>query len=136
MSTLKIISKVGLIASLDEKVFNFASDFNNFKNFIPPEQAEGFVANGDTCEFTVKGMKMGLRIIEKDPFKTIKIEEESGSPLKFLMWIQLVNKGNYNTGVRVTIHADVNMMMKPMLKKPLQQFADGLVDGLCRIPYQ
>lgn len=135
MGTLKIVSKIGQINNQDEKIFNFIADFDNFQKILPPQYAGQFESNGDTCKISLKGMPLTLRIIDKEPFKTVKIAQEDPNPQNVFMWIQLKSMDAYDTRIRITIHADLNMMMRKMAKKPLQQFVDGLVDGLSSIPY-
>lgn len=98
-------------------------------------QIEHFEANTDSCAFTVKGYDAGLRIIERESNKTIKIIGEGKLPVDFVLWIQLINKGPYDTRIRLTLHADMNMMMKMMLKKKIEKGIDQFAEGLTKIPY-
>lgn len=132
----KIESKVGQIKQLDETVFKFLSNFDNIKVMIPPDKLDTFESNGDTCSFKVKGFKIGMKIIEKEASKLIKISEDGKNPFTFNMWIQLKQVDAYDTRIKITIKAELNMMMKAMAKKPLKQFVDGLVDGLSQFHYQ
>jgi len=134
MGSLKVISKIGKIQNTDERIFQFLSDFRNFDRLIPAD-VEGWESDADRCQFRLKGQAIELHIVERVPFKTIKIQSDDGSAFPFTFWIQLVSVSAYDTRVRLTVHADVNMMMKVMLKKQLKKGLDSLVDQLAIIPY-
>ena len=134
MSKLEIVSKIGKIQNQQERIFNFLSDFRNFDRIVPTE-TEGWSSTEDTCRFKVKGQNIGLEIMDREPFKTIKIRSSDDSSLPFLFWIQLVEKDAYDTRVRLTLHAEVNMMMKLALKNQLKKALDQLVDQMTIIPY-
>ena len=58
-------------------------------------------------------------------FRSIKLAGE-GSPIPIYVWIQLLPEGEQATKMRVTVGAEVNMFMKGMVSKPLQQAAEGI----------
>lgn len=66
-----------------------------------------------------------LVIVERDAPKCIKLAGE-GSPIPVYVWIQLLPEGEQATKMRVTVGAEVNMFMKGMVSKPLQQSAEGI----------
>jgi len=100
---------------------------------LPPEHKDKLQCTSDTCTIEAKaGMSINLSIIEREPSKLIKIGAVSGKD--FFIWIQLKQAAAYDTRIRITIKAEMNMLMKALSKKKLQQFADGFVDGLCQIP--
>lgn len=134
MGSLKVVSKIGKVQNTDERIFQFLSDFRNFDRLIPPD-VEGWESDEDRCHFRLKGQAIELHIVERIPFKTIKIQSDDGSAFPFTFWIQFVSVSAYDTRVRLTVHADVNMMMKVVLKKQLKKGLDQLVDQLAIIPY-
>jgi carbon monoxide dehydrogenase subunit G len=134
MKELEIISKTVKIGNSDERIFNFLSDFRNISKLIPPD-VQDWNATENTCSFVVKGQKMSLVIIDREPFTTIKITGEDGSPYKFFFWVQLKSLSAYETAARMVVHAELNMMMRTAVKKPLQQGLDQLADYLKMLPY-
>jgi len=68
--------------------------------------------------------RMRLAIVERDAPKCLKFAGE-GAPLQLYLWIQLLPCGT-GAKMRVTVGAEVNIFMKGMVSKPLQQAADGL----------
>jgi carbon monoxide dehydrogenase subunit G len=133
---MKLESKTGKIANRNEVVYNFLSDFDNFKNLIPADKVKNFSSDGDSCKFTVDMIgETGFRIIEKEPFKLIKLSSLTQSKFDFLLWIQLKEIENDSTAVRLTMDVNLNPMLEMMAKKPLQTFLDTLVDQLEKIKY-
>ncbi|MEA1873961.1 MAG: polyketide cyclase [Bacteroidota bacterium] len=134
MGNLKVVSKIGEIQNANERIFQFLSDFRNFDRLIPAD-VEGWESDVDRCHFQLKGQAIKLQIVERIPFKTIKIQSDDGSVFPFTFWIQLISVSAYDTRARLTIHADINMMMKVVMKKQLKKGLDSLVDQLAIIPY-
>ncbi len=132
----KIESRIGKIEHCDERVFGFLSDFDNYKQLVPEDKVKNFSSEGDSCSFSVEGIgKAGLRITEKEPYKLIKIVSESGTPVGFTLWIQLKGMADYDTRVKITVEPNVNKLMMGMVRKPLQEFVDTIVDHLEKIPF-
>ena len=132
----KIESRVGTIASNEERIYNFISNFNNFKQFIPADKVQDFESTEDSCKFSVPNMgKVGLRIIEKTPFNTIKISGDGMANQQFNLWVQLKQASENDTKVKITIKADLNPMIKMMVAKPLKNFVDKLVEAMERMKF-
>ena len=73
----KIESRTGKIRTSEEKIYTFLSNFNNFRKLIPEDKAKDWESTEDTCSFNVEGIgRFGLRIIEKEPNKLIKITSD------------------------------------------------------------
>ncbi|MDD4149758.1 MAG: SRPBCC family protein [Bacteroidales bacterium] len=134
MKPLEIISKTGKISNSDERIFNFYSDLRNISRLVPPD-VKDWEATEDTCSFIIKGQKMSLIIIERTPYKTIKIKAADNSSYNFNLWIQLKSLSAYETAVRLVVRADINMVMRVAIKKPLQQGVDQIIDYMKMLPY-
>lgn len=133
---VEVVSKVGKSGCFDEQLYTFLSDFNNIKRMLPPEHADQMECTTDSCTVTVKNSpSLTLNIIERAPSKLIKIGTEQGGK-DFFIWIQLKQAAAYDCRIRITLRTEMNLLMKTMAKKKLQQFVDGFVDGLCQIPPQ
>ena len=131
---MKIESRVGKIQANQEKIFELISDFNNLGKYVPNDKVEDFTSDTDSCSFKVEKIgKFGMKIIEREPSKTIKIANDDSVPFKFNMWIQLKEVSEMDTRVKVTLDADLNPMMKMVAKKPLNSFVNTLVDRLEQI---
>jgi carbon monoxide dehydrogenase subunit G len=94
-----------------------------------------FTFDNDSVSFSVSPIgKIGLRIIEREPNKTIKFESEH-SPFQFNLWIQLVSTGPYETKSKITLKADLNPFIKSLVEKRLQDALDKMADMMTMLPY-
>ena len=73
-----------------------------------------------------------LAVVERDAPKLIKFEGQ-GTPIPLYLWLQLLPVSTYECKLRVTIGAEVNIFMKGMVSKPLQQAAEGLANILAAV---
>jgi carbon monoxide dehydrogenase subunit G len=129
----KYTSKTGKINKSDQLIYTFLTDFNNLESVIPADKVKDFKATEDTCKFSIDGVgQAGLKIIEKEPHKLIKISSDGKSPFSFFFWIQLkpLEESENTTALRLTIDANLNPMMKMMVGKHLQKGIDAMVDQI------
>lgn len=95
---------------------------------------EDMTFDSDSLTLKVQGFNLTLRIIEREPLKCIKFEGDK-TPIPLNLWIQILPEGMDNAKMKVTIRAEVNMFMKAMVAKPLQEGVEKLADMLSMIPY-
>ena len=88
----------------------------------------------DSITIKVKGIALSLRIIEREPMKCIKFEGDK-TPVPLNLWIQILPVSDSEAKIKVTIRAEVNMFMKAMVSKPLQDGVEKLADMLAVLPY-
>ncbi len=120
-----------------ETIFNFLSDFDHFGEVIPKDKISNWHSEGDSCRFTIDPVgEVGLRIIEKEEFGTIKYTAEGKTPFNFFLWIQLKEVDADDTRIKLTIKADMNPMIKMMASKPVKKFLDVLSDGIANHKYE
>ena len=127
----KYESKQQRIRRSAEQVYAALSDFNNFTPLVEG-RAEGWTVDGDECSFKVKGMTVGLRIVEKIPGQIVKIEATDASPFDFTFWVQLKEAAPYDTRMRLVLHAELNMMIKMMVGSKLQSGIDQMAEQIAR----
>jgi hypothetical protein len=129
---MKIESKIGKSESGSEIIYNFVTNFRNFKNIIPQDKVSDWLADEESCSFKMDPVgKMGMKIFEKEPHKLIKITSDpSISQYNFTMWIQIVEAGITDSRIKITIQPEINKMLIPMVKGPLKQFVDSLVEKM------
>ena len=135
MKPLEAVSKVVKISSSDQRIFVFWSDLRNIPRMIPPNADAQVNATEDSCTVTAKGMTFVVKILEKEEYKLIKLGTEEGTKMGFTAWLQLKSLSEYETAARITIHADVPLLMRPMLKGKLTEGINRLADALKMIPY-
>lgn len=129
---MKIESKIGKSESGSESIYQFITDFRNFRNIIPQDKISDWHADKENCNFKVDPVgQMGMKIFEKEPFKLIKIKSDpSVSQYNFTMWIQLKELERSDTRIKITLEPEINKMLIPMVKGPLKEFADSLVNRM------
>jgi carbon monoxide dehydrogenase subunit G len=129
---MKIESKIGKSTASDQQIYSFITDFNNFQELIPGDVVSEWKSSEDRCTFQVKPIgKTGLMIIDRAPHSLIKISSiPEISSYHFLIWIQLKKVSEADTRIKITIEPEVNKMVLPMIKSPLKQFVNGLVDKI------
>lgn len=135
-------SEIKTISQPQETVFNLLSDLNNLKkvqnmNVEGREKFESYFeeleVEQDAVFFSVTGIgRVGFRIVEREPFKTIKLTAEN-SPISANGWIQLVGISEQETKMKLTIKADIPMMVKMMVDKKLKQGIDTIAEALAKI---
>ena len=129
---MKIESKIGKSEYSDEQIYVFITDFRNFQNIIPRERVSDWEADQDSCSFKIDPVgKMSMKVIEKEPNKLIKVSSDPAiSQYNFNMWIQIKALEPNDTRIKITIEPEVNKMLLPMVKSPLKQFVDSLVEKI------
>jgi carbon monoxide dehydrogenase subunit G len=128
----KIESKEVEINSPKEKIFDFLSDFTNF-SLLVPDKVENWKATKERCSFKVTGLSdFGMEISKITPYSSIEIvnDKEISTPFSFTFNWDFNPINDSKTKVRSFFNLDINPMMSMMVKKPLQNFMDVLVDKL------
>ena len=151
MGTEKYISEIKLIPAAQEVVYERLSNFKNLEQLFDPKRMEeikkqypdapdikleNFQATADECSFTISPIgTVGVHIIEREPFKTIKLAGSKSVPFQFSCWIQLVAVDEVSCKVKITLHAELNPMFKMLVNKHLKNGVDQIAEALTKIPY-
>jgi hypothetical protein len=53
----------------------------------------------------------------------------------FNLWIQIVSVSEESCKIKLTLHADVNRLMKGFIQKPLREGLEKIAGMLAKIPY-
>ena len=96
MSLNKYTSSTKVVPHNEQVVYNYLSNFNNLSGYlnsgliekvtekIPQVKITDFSSNQDSCKFNITGLGLAeIRIVNREPFKTIKVESSGGLPLSF-----------------------------------------------------
>ena len=146
MSLNKYVSDVKTIDHNEQVVFNYLSNFENLSDYLNSGLVEkinkqikitDFNSDQDSCKFKITGFGVAeIRIVKREPFKTIKVESSGGLPLSLTFWIQLLPVDNFKTKMRLTLHAELSMMIKMMAGNKLQDGINQLAETLSKLPYK
>ena len=151
MGTEKYISEIKIIPSSQEIVYNRLSNLENLEQLFDPKRIEelkkqipnapdikldDFRATADECSFSVSPLgTVGVQIIEREPSKLIKLTGSKSVPFQFNCWIQLIEIDETSCKVKITLHAELNPMIKMLVNKHLKEGVDRIADALTKIPY-
>ena len=118
-----------LVENLTAKqLYNKLSNLNNLKKIIP-SSIDSFEATEDSCSFQMKDMpKLDLSFSEKTPYSKISLSA-SESPVNFSLNCFITDCGE-KCQARLEVNAELNMMMKMMVEKPINNFLNVLSEKL------
>ncbi|MDR2627980.1 MAG: SRPBCC family protein [Dysgonamonadaceae bacterium] len=134
----EFVSNIQAIPYPQENVYRVLSDLSNLeqlKDRIPQDKIEDFSFDTDSCSFSINPVgKITFSIVEREPVKTIKFAADQ-SPVAVFLWIQLKETSASETKMKLTVKAELNPFIKPMVSKPLQEGINKIADMLANIPY-
>ena len=149
MGVNKYVSDVKIIRNNQEVIYNYLSNFENLSKYInegllekmteqiPQIKISNFESDVDSCRFQISGMGLAeIRIIDREPSKTIKVSSSGSLPISIVFWIQLMAVDAYETKLRLTLDADMSMMIKMMVNKKLEEGINRMADMLAALPYK
>jgi carbon monoxide dehydrogenase subunit G len=148
MSISKYVSDTKLIEHNQQLVFDYLSNFENLSSYlntgliekitqqVPQIKITDFESDRDSCKFNITGLGLArIDIVKREPYKTIKVESSGTLPLSLVFWIQLLPVTPFQTKMRLTLHADLSMMIKMMVGEKLNEGINQLAETLSRLPY-
>ena len=134
----EFISDVKNISHNDVDIFRVLSDLSKLdliKEQIPADKIRDFKFDGDSCSFRVDPVgEVRFRVIEREPNKRVKFKSEN-LPFDVFLWIQLVQKAEKETKMKITLRADLNPFIKGMVSKPLKEGLEKISDMIAELPY-
>lgn len=134
----EFVSEIKQIPQSDERIYAMLSDLSNLeriKDRIPQDKIKDFEFDSDSCSFSVSPVgKITFQIVDREPCKTIKFQT-TNSPVPLFLWIQLKQVQEMDTRMRLTLRAELNSFLKPMVSKPLQDALDKISTVLASLPY-
>lgn len=149
MGANRYVSEVKTVFHNQEVVFNYLSDFSNLSKYVnegllekmteqvPQIKISNFESDSDSCRFEISGLGPAeIRIVEREPFKNIKIASGGGLPIGITFWIQLLPVAAYETKLRLTLDAEMSMMIKMLVGKKLEDGINKMAEMLASLPYR
>ena len=149
MGVSKYTSDIKFIDHEIETVYNYLSNFEHLSKYmnesllekisekVPQIKISDFESDPDSCRFKLGGIGQAeIRIVNRDPHNTIKIASSGSLPLEITFWIQLLPVTAYRTKMKLTLHAEMSMMVKMMAGNKLGDGVNQLADALTKLPYK
>ena len=135
----KYESSIKQVPYSQEAVYRNISDLSNLERIrdrVPDDKIQEFTFDRDTVSVSVPPIgKITMRIIDREEPKCVKFETVQ-SPLPFNLWIQVLPVDEQNAKMKVTVDADIPIMLKALVSGPLQDGVDKVADALSMIPYE
>ncbi len=152
---MKETSNVKTAAAPVERVYAVLSDFENLRPVL--ERAandealrERLAAAGQASALdSLKGVsvshdeislaagpagRVSIAIVECEECKCVKYATRQ-SPMKTVIWVQMLPDGEDRTALRLTVDADIPLMLRPMIGSKLKQVVEKIADSLAMIQY-
>lgn len=130
-------SKHGTVGRSNMELFMMFTDLRNLSAAIPEAQKQqvDMDVTYDTLTVRMQGISLGIRICERTPYNTIRMESFN-SPFEFKVQLNFNDMGGGRTDFSIVLDAELNGMLKLMLGKKLQQGLDKAVDTLVNVSAQ
>lgn len=136
------VSSIKSIRASQSQVYNKLSDLSGMASIgealknHPEASKIGIEAiDADNCAFVIAGAgRMQMRIVEREPNKTIKLEAID-APIELTLWIQLVAADSDDTRLRLTLRTELNFLLRKMIGGKLQDGVEKLADMMAMLPY-
>ena len=131
---VKVESKIGVLHSDCSRIYTFLSDCNNFQHFANNEKIKDLRTDTDSCSFEVEGIgAISCRIVERKQDDLVKFQIENVQAENIFLWIQLKSASAGITRVKLTTKLEAGMMLGMIIKKPLKNGMDRIVEALEKI---
>ena len=130
-------SSIRQIPFPQQNVYDKLSDLNNLQKLKERYELMKDNMPEEARKHAEKIKNLGsikLRVVNREEPKCIKFETEQ-SPIPFNFWIQLLPVTSTSCKMKLTIKAELNMFIKQMVKKPLQEGIEKIADVLQMIQY-
>lgn len=98
------------------------------------EKLKDVILTADSITFPAPMVgQMSLDIIDREQDKCVKYNTQA--PIEATLWIQMLPVSTGGAKIRLTLQAELNMMMKMMIGSKLEKGLNGFADMLAQLPY-
>ena len=133
----KFESSIKQVPYPQQSVYDKISNLENLEKVrdrIPADKVQEFSFDKDSVSVNVSPVgEIKLRIINREEPKCVKFETVQ-SPMPFNLWIQVLPVTETTSKMKVTVDADIPLMLKPMISGPLKDGIEKIADALAMIP--
>ncbi|MDP4596907.1 MAG: hypothetical protein NWS92_08030 [Crocinitomicaceae bacterium] len=127
MLTLK--SQEFNLAAQAEQVVNFLSETKNYALLLPENQTSGFQCSPSQFSFKAAGqieLTLEKQLVENN---FLHFKGAKSNPFAFDLYVRIQAEQNITKGY-IEIKADLNMMLKMLVEKPLQKLLTEMASNL------
>lgn len=127
MAAFTIASETNNTLSPIKYLFDFLTDFKNFKAVLPEDKVDNFQYAGGQCSFNIKGITpMTVKLVEKTPYSRILFSSEGLAKFNFNLAVIFTGEASEKGECKIELSGDLNPFIKTMAEKPLT----GLVNTM------
>ncbi len=131
------ITKVNANAASIYSVLSDLSNIEKVRELIPQDKVQEMESDPDFIRLKVDGLgqKIVFRIVDRIENDTVKFGVEN-LPVDGNLWIQIKQVAPMDSRIKVTLKAELPMMIAMMAGKKIQQGIDQAADMLAMIPFE
>ncbi len=134
MAEFTITSNTHQTASSLKSIYEFLTDFRNFKDIMPEDKVENFEYDQNGCSFNIRGVTpLKVKLKEKIPFSKVIFESEGLAKFNFILEATLDGVADNQGNCNVQLHGDINPFIKVMAEKPLTQLVNTMALKLSQL---
>ena len=135
----KFESSVKQIPYSQTAVYRSISDLSHLEKVrdrVPTDKVKEFVFDADSVAVNVPPVgEIRLRIVNREEPKCVKFETVQ-SPMPFFLWVQMLPVTETSSKMKVTVEADIPLMLKAMVSGPLKDAVEKVADALASSRYE
>ena len=135
----KFESSVKQIPYSQTAVYRSISDLSHLEKVrdrVPTDKVKEFVFDADSVAVNVPPVgEIRLRIVNREEPKCVKFETVQ-SPMPFFLWVQMLPVTETSSKMKVTVEADIPLMLKARVSGPLKDAVEKVADALASIRYE
>lgn len=132
-------SKQKQIFRSQEQVYETMSDLSKLEQYaaaLPEEhrsKLQDLAFTSDSISFSVQPIgRVVLRIVEREKPKVLKFGADN-FPIPFNFWIQFVGVSERDTRMKLTLKADIPLMLRPMVGNKLDDGIEKMADMITMV---
>lgn len=134
MAEFTITSDTLATASSLKSLYNFLSDFGNFKAIMPEDKVEGFVHDENSCSFNIRGVTpLKVKFKEKHAYSKIIFESEGLAKFNFLLEATFKGEAELPGQCTIQLHGDINPIIRSFAEKPLSHLVNTMAIKLAAL---
>ena len=124
-------SKHGQVSIPSEQLYMSFTDLRVLASSVPAEYRDSVTADFDSLRFSMQGITIAVRVVERLPYSLIRLQDEQ-APFHFSISAHFDADGS-GTDFWIEVDAELNLMMKALLGGKIKDALDKAVDGLVMV---
>ena len=139
MIMVKYESSIKQVPYAQQAVYEMLSDLNNIdrvRDRLPEDKLQNITFDRDSVSVAVPPIgEIALHVCDREEPKCVKFEAAQ-SPIPFNLWVQMLPVTEMSSKMKVTLQADIPLMLKAMVGSRLQEGVEQMAEMLAMIPYE